>query len=74
MYHQAIFRAKRDFNAWAADHLPSLADDASSAEAAEMALALSRLVRLLQIQLSAMDEQWSQDVWAERERDTGSQM
>lgn len=74
MYHQAVFRAKRDLNAWAADHLPSLADDASSAEAAEMALALSRLVRMLQIQLSAMQEQWSQDEWERRERDADSQM
>jgi hypothetical protein len=74
VFHQAIFRAKRDLNAWAADHLPSLADDASSAEAAEMALALSRLTRLAQIQLSAMQEQWSQDEWAQRERDIDPRM
>lgn len=74
VFHQAIFRAKRDLNAWAGDHLPSLADDASSAEAAEMVIALSRLVRLMQIQFSAMSEQWSQDEWARRDQDTDSQM
>lgn len=74
MFHQAIFRAKRDLNAWAADHLPSLGDDASSAEAAEMVIALSRLVRLMQIQFSAMSEQWSQDEWARRDQDADSQM
>lgn len=61
MYHQAVFRAKRDLDSWAAQHLPSLADDANSGDAGGMVLTLSRLVRLAQIQLSAMQEQWTQD-------------
>ena len=74
MYHQLVFSAKRDLNAWIAQHIPALADDTGSHEAEEMVLALSRLIRLAQIQLSAMDEQWSQDEWARRECDTSSQM
>ena len=74
MFHQSIHSAKRDLNAWVAQHLPVLADDTSSTEADEMVLALTRLVRLAQIQLSAMNEQWSQDEWAQRGHPTSSQM
>jgi len=74
VYHQAIFSAKRDLSAWISQHLPALADDTSSHEAEEMVLALSRLARLAQIQLSAMDEQWTQDEWERRDRDANSQM
>ena len=74
MFHQSIFSAKRDLNEWVSRHLPALADDTSSEEADGMVLALAKLTRLAQIQLSAMDEQWSQDEWERRDRDANSQM
>lgn len=74
MYHQAISHARRELNDWIAQHLPVLADDATSPEADGMVLALSRLARLMKIQISAMDEQWSQDEWARRDQDADAPM
>lgn len=73
MHHQSISSARRDLNAWIAQHLPVLADDTSSPEADGMVLALSRLARVMKIQLSAMDEQWSQDEWVRRDQDADAQ-
>jgi hypothetical protein len=74
VYHQLVFSAKRDLNAWIAQHLPALADNTNSHEAEEMVLALSRFARLAQIQLSAMQEQWTQDEWTRRNQHTDSSM
>ena len=38
-----------------------LADEAASADAADMVIYLARLARFTRIQLDAMAEQWSQD-------------
>lgn len=74
MYHQAVFRARKGLEAWVAQHLPILSDDVQSADAADMVISLGRLIRFAQIQLSAMDEQWTQDTIEQQKCDDEEQM
>lgn len=74
MYHQAVFRARKGLEDWTAQHLPILCDDVQSADAADMVISLGRLIRFTQIQLSAMNDQWSQDAIAQQKRDSEEQM
>ena len=61
MYHPTVRAARNALNDWIAHYTPMLADEAASADAADMVISLARLARFTRIQLDAMAEQWSQD-------------
>jgi hypothetical protein len=61
MYHPTVRAARNALNDWIARYTPMLADEAASADAADMVISLARLARFTRIQLDAMAEQWSQD-------------
>jgi hypothetical protein len=77
MYHPTIFNAKKSLKDWIAHWIPQLARDASSPEASEMVANLAALTTFLDLQLSCLSEQATEDHIAEYEQqfsDTDEQM
>jgi hypothetical protein len=62
MHHASVRSARQALNEWIAHHLPILADEAQSAEEADMVIRLGGLARWTRIQLDAIEEQRSQDL------------
>jgi hypothetical protein len=61
MHHPSVRDARNKFNDWIAHHLPILCSEAASAEEADMVISLGRLALWTRIQLSAIEEQRTQD-------------
>jgi len=61
MHHASVRDARNKLNDWIAHHLPLLCSDAESAEEADMIISLGRLALWTRIQLSAIEEQRTQD-------------
>ena len=61
MHHPSVRDARNKHNDWIAHHLPILFSEAASAEEADMVISLGRLALWTRIQLSAIEEQRTQD-------------
>jgi hypothetical protein len=66
MHNLSVYAAKREIEGWIGHYIPLLASEARSSDAEEMTMNLARLIYNVKVQLSAIDEQWSQDAWSER--------
>jgi len=60
------YRAEQAFDRWLAHHAPLLSREVESEETAAMLANLLRIADALKIQLHALQEQLTQEVWADR--------
>jgi hypothetical protein len=62
----AVHRAEQGFDRWLAHHAPLLSREVQTDESTAMLANLLRIADAIKIQLHALQEQLTQDIWEDR--------